>query len=145
MTDLATIIPHYEDRLKVKAWLVTSEQLNEAQEAATGELYSQRRKIEDDLRAKHRDEVEAATADLNAKIEAIEAMHHEAYNKASEGVPELTNFQMWDDYAGCSKCAITGLPLHDDDETFEWNDEEALKCVVEAALKPLLSGMKEGT
>ena len=71
---------------------------------------------------------ESVKALIDDKIKAIDEQFRHQYEVVD--YPDIDSpYQMHDDYLGCYRCNISGLPLRHDDETVEWGDGEALSVL----------------
>lgn len=133
------------DRILPKIPRLAERQAVQAAIAASMDIYDRRDGVLDPLHAKRdavRREYDAKCAELRTAMFAVvdaEITTAEApFNAELEALPGYTNasdYQMWEDWLGCSCCDITGLPLRDDDEVIAWGEGEALVDAITAALE----------
>lgn len=134
--DLARILPkvsHLAERQALAQWLAQFNAIMERRDAALELLETEFRQARTALRIRQLTEMEAMCAPHEEKIKAAQA----PFDAELAAIPDddvSKEYRMHDDWTGCDRCTITGLPLRDDDQVLDWDDGSALVEAVEAAL-----------
>jgi hypothetical protein len=123
-------ISHLEARQAVKAHFDADDEFSAAENAATAAVRAKMDAARKLIREKELELEREHFAPLRAELEAIEKPFREREEQRFQALEkkleelgvEPSEFKLYDDWSGTERCAVSGLPLMEDDITGETPD-----------------------